>query len=118
PCAVVASDRNGGAVRLAQRNAATAGADRLVITRADAATREPPGGAGLLAVNPPYGDRLADDPAPAWRALAALFARLPAWRAAVLAPDRGLERLLGGAPDVLLRVRNGGIACRVLSYTL
>jgi 23S rRNA (guanine2445-N2)-methyltransferase len=118
PCAILASDRNGGAVRLAQRNGASAGADALVVTRADAATLEPPGGPGLLAVNPPYGDRLADDPAPAWRALAALFARLAGWRAAVLAPDRGLERLLGGAPDVLLRARNGGIACRVLSYTL
>jgi putative N6-adenine-specific DNA methylase len=116
--AIAASDRNGGAVRLALRNAASAGAGTLRITRADAGEVAPPAGPGLLLVNPPYGMRLEGDPAPAWRALASLFERLPGWRAAVLVPDRGLERLLGGSPTVLLRLRNGGIACRLLSYEL
>ena len=114
PAPVHASDQNGGALRLAQKNAVTAGLHSFIrFERRDAAAVEPPTGRGLLAVNPPYGVRLADDAPAAWRALGALLERLPRWRAVVLAPDRGLERLLPRRPARLLRVRNGGLSCRV-----
>jgi putative N6-adenine-specific DNA methylase len=67
-------------------------------------------------VNPPYGVRLDEETAAAWRALGALLARLGGWRAVVLAPDRGLERLLPLAPEASLPVSNGGIRCRLLRY--
>lgn len=119
PFPVAASDRNGGAVRLAARNAAAAGvADWVRIERRDAAEVEPPPGRGLLAVNPPYGERLDGDPAGAWRALAALLPRLAGWRLVVLAPDRGLEKLLGLRPSGALSTRNGGLACLLLRYEL
>jgi putative N6-adenine-specific DNA methylase len=112
---VHASDRNAGALRLARKNAAAAGLDAFIrFERSDAAALAPPAGAGLLAVNPPYGVRLAEDAGAAWRALASLLGRLPRWRAVVLAPDRALERLLPRLPARVVRVRNGGLACRLL----
>ncbi len=115
-----ASDRNMGVLRLAQKNAAAAGVEGLVrFERADAAAVvPPPGGAGLCAVNPPFGVRLDDDAAGAWRALALLAARLPGWELTVLGPDRGLERLLPGTPRTVLPIVNGGLACQLLDYRL
>ena len=69
-------------------------------------------------MNPPYGERLDGDPAGAWRALAALLPRLAGWRLVVLAPDRGLEKLLGLRPSGALSTRNGGLACLLLRYDL
>jgi putative N6-adenine-specific DNA methylase len=105
---------------LAQKNAAAAGvATAIRFERADAATvLPPPGGAGLCAVNPPFGVRLDEDAAGAWRALAQLATRLPGWALAVLGPDRGLERLLPVPPQRSIPVRNGGLACRILAYQL
>jgi 23S rRNA (guanine2445-N2)-methyltransferase len=111
-----ASDRNAGALRLASRNAAAAGVeDSIRFAREDAAAARPPPGPGLCAVNPPYGARL-EEARPAWQALAALLPRLAGWRVAILAPDRGLDRVLPGAPAETLRLRNGGLACRLLHY--
>jgi len=115
--AIHASDRNAGALRLARRNAEAAGvADRIRFAREDAATVVPPPGPGLCAVNPPWGVRLDEAAADAWRALASLFARLAGWDVAVLGPDRGYERLLPAAPASAVPVRNGGVACRLLRY--
>jgi putative N6-adenine-specific DNA methylase len=117
PIAVHASDRNAGVLRLAQKNAAAAGvAGAIRFERADAARVVPPPGPGLCAVNPPYGLRLDEGTAEAWRALAELFPRLAGWQVQVLGPDRGHERLLPGAPAATLPVRNGGARCLLLSY--
>jgi putative N6-adenine-specific DNA methylase len=121
PAPIRASDRNGGAVRLATRNAAEAGVSSWVrVERADAGRLPAPGertGPGLIIVNPPYGSRLDGDPADAWRALAALAARLPGWRLCLLAPERGLERLLPERPEPrCVATRNGGMAVRILLY--
>ena len=114
---VHASDRNAGALRLAQKNAAAAGLTAFIrFDRRDAAAVTAPAPAGLLAVNPPYGVRLAHDVVAAWRALASLLERLPGWRAVVLAPDRGLERLLPRRPERMVRVRNGGLSCHLLVF--
>jgi putative N6-adenine-specific DNA methylase len=110
-----ASDKNAGALRLAQKNAAAAGvSDAIRFAREDAAKVVPPPAPGLLATNPPYGIRLDEGTREAWIALGALLARLHGWDAAVLGPERGLEQLLPVAPVESTRVRNGGIACRLL----
>ena len=115
--AIHASDRNAGALRLARKNAEAAGvADAIRFAREDAAAVVPPPGPGLCAVNPPYGVRLDDEAALAWRALAALLPRLASWEVVVLGPDRGYERLLPGTPISTTPVRNGGLACRLLRY--
>jgi putative N6-adenine-specific DNA methylase len=116
--AIQASDRNMGALRLAQKNAEAAGvAKAIAFRRADAAEVEPPpGGAGLCLVNPPYGIRLDEDAAGAWRALGALFPRLAGWELGALGPDRGFEALLPDPPFEALAVQNGGLRCRLLRF--
>ncbi len=117
PVAIHASDRNAGALRLARKNAEAAGvAEAIAFAREDAARVAPPPGPGLCAVNPPWGVRLDEAAAEAWRALAALLPRLAGWDVAVLGPDRGLERLLPLAPVATTPIRNGGVACRLLRY--
>lgn len=119
PAPIHASDRNGGALRLARKNAEAAGvADAIRFAREDASAVVPPPGRGLCAVNPPYGIRLDEDAEGAWRSLAALWPRLAGWDVAVLAPGPAarLERLLPGAPAQALPVSNGGIRCRLLRY--
>jgi putative N6-adenine-specific DNA methylase len=112
-----ASDRNAGALRLAQKNAAAAGiADAIRFERRDAAEADVPPAPGLCAVNPPYGIRLDEETAGSWRSLAALLARLTGWDVAVLAPERGYERLLPPPTSADLEVRNGGIRCRLFRY--
>jgi putative N6-adenine-specific DNA methylase len=124
-CTLHASDRNMGALRLAQKNAAAAGvADRIRFVRADAAeAEEPPGGAGtllaepgsagLLLTNPPYGLRLDEDAAGAWRALATLARRLGGWEVAAIGPERGFDAPLPDPPSSVLEVQNGGVRCRL-----
>jgi putative N6-adenine-specific DNA methylase len=112
-----ASDRNAGALRLARKNAEAAGvADAIRFAREDAARAPVPDSPGLLATNPPWGVRLDDDAAAAWRALGALAARLDGWELAVLGPDRGLERLLPLLPASSTPVLNGGRSCRLFRF--
>jgi len=117
PSPVLASDRNGGAVRLAGKNAEAAGmAGHVRVERRDAADVEPPRGPGVCLVNPPYGIRLDREVEESWRSLGSLLARLPGWTVGVLAGGPGLERLLPGKPARTLEVQNGGIRCRFLVY--
>jgi putative N6-adenine-specific DNA methylase len=121
---VLASDRNAGALRLAQKNAAAAGvAAEITFARQDAAAALPPGGPapaagarGLCAVNPPWGARLDVGAEEAWRALAALLPRLAGWDLVVLTAGRGRETPLPLAPVDALTVRVGGTAARLLRY--
>ena len=117
PAPVFASDRNGGAVRLAGKNAEAAGmAGHVRIERRDARDVEPPPGPGVCLVNPPYGIRLDREVEESGRSLGALLARLSGWTVGVLAGDPAIERLLPGRPARSLEVQNGGIRCRFLVY--
>jgi putative N6-adenine-specific DNA methylase len=117
PAPILGSDRNGGAVRLAGKNAEAAGVAYAVrIERRDAAQVEPPPGPGTCLVNPPYGIRIDHDLEESWRALGALLGRLRGWTVGVLAPASAPSRLLPGRPDRAIDVQNGGIRCRLLVY--
>ncbi len=117
PAPVHASDRNGGAVRLAGKNAEAAGMGQVVrIERKDAGDLEPPPGPGVCLVNPPYGIRLDREVEQSWRSLGSLLGRLSGWTVGVLAGDPALARLLPGKPARTLEVQNGGIRCRFLVY--
>lgn len=111
---IVASDRNAGALRLARKNAEAAGvAAHIRFERCDAVDSPAPPEPGLCVTNPPYGVRIDEGVAEAWRALGSLAQRLSAWDLVALGPDRGLEKLLPRVPDRSWLVRNGGIACAI-----
>lgn len=117
PSAIEGSDRNAGALRLAGKNAASAGvAGSIRFDRREAGERPLPDGPGLLAVNPPFGVRLDRDTADAWRSLGRLLERATGWGAVVLASDRGYERLLPRPPSEVVPVRHGGLRCQILVF--
>lgn len=116
--ALVASDRDAGAIAAARANAERAGVAgdvRLDVRPLSAA--EPPEGRGALVTNPPYGVRVGERVA--LRDLYAALGRLartslPGWRIVMLSADRALEAQVGVPFTEALRTRNGGIPVRVV----
>jgi putative N6-adenine-specific DNA methylase len=117
PASILASDRNGGAVRLATKNAEAAGVAPFVrIERTDAGDLDPPDGPGFCLVNPPYGVRLDREVEASWRALGVLLGKLEGWTVGVVAGNPAMAGLLPGQPRRAVDVRNGGIRCRLLVF--
>jgi 23S rRNA (guanine2445-N2)-methyltransferase / 23S rRNA (guanine2069-N7)-methyltransferase len=114
-------DRDEAAVRGARANVARAGLENLVrIARAEVAALPPaPAARGLIAANPPYGERLGDV-----QTLAPVYAQLGAairehhrgWVAAVLTGNPPLGRDLGIRAKRTHRLYNGPIECRLLRF--
>jgi putative N6-adenine-specific DNA methylase len=108
-----ASDRDAGAVQMAQANAARAGvAELLSFTQAALSAAQPPPGPGWLVTNPPYGQRItsANDLRNLYASLGNLLCqKCPGWQVAVLCND---ARLLGVARLPITRrisTDNGGL---------
>lgn len=112
-------DRSGKAIRAAGKNLQRAGLlDRCVLKTGDAFDFEPPSGPGLLLVNPPHGERLAEDPAQ-WKRLGDLLKqRYTGWRAVVLAGGRDRGKHIGLRPRFRLPVKNGPLDARILGFDL
>ena len=111
-------------MRAALRNLENAGLHGLVhVEKRELATAEVPRGAagGLLATNPPYGERLGEE-----KALVALYAhlgevlktRFAGWRAAVFTGNEKLGMHLGLVPRRTNTLFNGAIECRLLQFEL
>ena len=114
------ADTDREAIAAARLNLAQAGlGERARLAPADAFELEPPEGPGLLLVNPPYGERLEEEPAQ-WRRLGDLLKqRYAGWRAVVLAggPSRGKQIGLRPRPP-RIPVRNGPLDARILTFDL
>jgi 23S rRNA (guanine2445-N2)-methyltransferase / 23S rRNA (guanine2069-N7)-methyltransferase len=116
-------DRDEAAVRAAQANAARANIEGLVrFERRELAGLVPaPAARGLVAVNPPYGERLGEQ-----RELAPLYELLGSklregyagWHAAVLTGNPPLGRDLHLRATRTHRMYNGPIECRLLRFVL
>lgn len=114
------SDRDPGAIRMSRANAARAGVAAFTSfeERDVSEIVPPPGGPGLVIVNPPYGDRIgeAGSIAAVYRALgAALRSRFKGWRAGLITTDPALAKATGlpfGRPSS--PVSHGGL--RVALY--
>jgi putative N6-adenine-specific DNA methylase len=114
---IIGSDRDAGAIRTAEENAARAGvAGQVRFDRRAVSAIEPPAGPGFVVTNPPYGRRLGDK-----KDLRDLYARLgdvlrercAGWRVAILCDDVALLRQTGLDLDASLAFSHGGLKVRV-----
>jgi putative N6-adenine-specific DNA methylase len=122
PSAIVASDRDAGAIAAAVSNSARAEvANDIEFGRHALSAARVPDAPGLLLTNPPYGARVGDS-----KKLRNLYAqlgnlaraRLDGWTLALLSADRVLDAQLKLPLADVIRFRNGGIAVRVVETAL
>lgn len=118
PNPILGSDRDQGAVEAARANAERAGvAQDVVFRQAPLSDMAPPGGAGLLLTNPPYGVRVGEgaDLRDLYARLGSLFReRAPGWTLGVLSADPALTGQLGVSLTSQWESNNGGIGVRLL----
>ncbi|MBE6471396.1 MAG: bifunctional 23S rRNA (guanine(2069)-N(7))-methyltransferase RlmK/23S rRNA (guanine(2445)-N(2))-methyltransferase RlmL [Coriobacteriaceae bacterium] len=125
---IVAADIDPRAVKLARQNAERAGIAGLVefhvcdageLAGRIAADGAPLALQGLMAVNPPYGERLlsADDLPKTYAALAKAVAGIAGgWTLAVITPDATIDTALGFTPERTLACFNGAIEVTLRVY--
>ena len=121
PC-FLAGDKDPRAIEVAQANARRAGvseliefcvADAAVLLAGDMAPR------GLLATNPPYGERLmeAGQLSGVYHAMRNCIERLPrAWDLAIITPDESIDTTIGEVASQTLSCYNGPIETKLRLY--
>jgi putative N6-adenine-specific DNA methylase len=110
--AIWAADRDAGAVTATRENAERAGVAVEVAQRSIGQLAVPEGAPGLIAFNPPYGERIrgGTDSRDLFDALNRVITeRAAGWKIAVVSPDRGLVNRLPGPPVQETMTSNGGI---------
>lgn len=114
---IMASDRDAGAIRMAQENAERAGvAQHIQFTCQAVSAISPPAGTGWVVTNPPYGVRISSN-----KDLRNLYAQLgnvlrakcPGWHTAILCNDLMLLGQTRLTLDTSLSILNGGIKVRL-----
>jgi len=111
------SDADPKALNATRRNLAEAGVERWTrLERSDVLERTPPAPAGVMVMNPPYGERMgsADE-------LARFYPRLgdhlkknfAGWRCYVFTADLRAAKLIGLAPSKRIPLWNGALECRL-----
>lgn len=117
---VLGYDADPHAVVRSRRSADRAGLARLVrVSTRELSHLEPPPGLGLLAANPPYGERAGDASSLAflYRHLGGrLRDRFAGWRAAVFTGDPDLGKTMGIRAAKRYAMYNGAIPCRLLLF--
>jgi putative N6-adenine-specific DNA methylase len=117
PPPLLASDRDAGAIKMAQANAERAGvSDRIEFKCQAVSNISPPRHPGWVVTNPPYGLRLSEGKD--LRNLYAQFgnvlrANCPGWKLAVLCDDPALLGQMQIKLDTSLALVNGGIRVRL-----
>ncbi len=117
-------DASGQAIEAAQDNAAHAGlADYIDFSQRaikDCASA-PAGPAGLVVVNPPYGERLGEheELKPLYKELGdCLKAQYVGWRATLITSDAELGKCLGIRARHINTLYNGALECKLLRFEL
>ncbi len=108
---LIASDRDAGAIRMAQANAERAGVAGEIEFSCRAVSAVEPAGVGWVITNPPYGLRVSANHD--LRNLYAQFGKVlrlkcPGWQVAILCSDTNLLRSTGLRLDTSLAWINGG----------
>jgi putative N6-adenine-specific DNA methylase len=135
PAPILARDLHPKAVEACTRNARLAGVSTdLVIEQGDARDLVPRFDPGTLCMNPPYGERLIEQPAPGadraaartqerklagfYRGLAAMLERHAGWSAVLLSGHPALAEAMGRRPEIDHRLWNGPLEVHLLRYRL
>jgi putative N6-adenine-specific DNA methylase len=117
PPLILASDRDAGAVRIAQENAHRAGVNHLIQFEVQAVSAMyPPARKGWIVTNPPYGVRVSEGKD--LRNLYAQFgnvlrSKCPGWRVAILSSDEFLLGHTGLKLEPSLTFNNGGLRVKL-----
>jgi len=117
PPLILASDRDAGAIKMAQANAERAGvADSIEFKCQAVSSITPPSQPGWIVTNPPYGPRLSEGKD--LRNLYAQFGNIlrekcPGWNLSVLCSDRLLLGQIRIPLDTSLSLVNGGLRLRL-----
>jgi putative N6-adenine-specific DNA methylase len=117
-----ASDTDPRALNAARRNLAAAGVERWVkIERADVLERTAPAPAGVMVMNPPYGERIGS-PEELARFYPLLGNHLKkhfvGWRCHIFTADLRLPKLIGLAPSARIPLWNGALECRLYEFKI
>ncbi|MEE9128777.1 MAG: methyltransferase domain-containing protein [Phycisphaerales bacterium] len=122
PASIVASDIDPRAVKIARKNAQTAGVEQLIdFVECDFAETPLPDQSGIVVLNPEYGERLGDR-----GELELVYARIgdflkqrcPGWRGYVFTGNRDLSKRIGLRVHRRIPFMNAKIECRLLEYEL
>ena len=113
---IQASDRDAGAIRMAQANAERAGVAENIEFTCRAVSAVEPAGTGWVVTNPPYGLRVRSSHD--LRNLYAQFGKVlrmkcPGWQVAILCSEMSLLNTIGMKLDTSISWVNGGIQVRL-----
>ena len=119
---IYGSDKSGNVLKLARENLAAAGlTDAVQLKQVDVLEASPPAEVGIVVMNPPYGERLADEDE-----LAAFYPKLgdllkqrfAGWTAYLFSADLRLPKLIGLKASRRTPLYNGALECRLFEYRL
>ena len=122
PLPIHGSDKSGNILVLARENILAAELSEAVqLKQMDVLDGGPPGGTGILVMNPPYGERLADldELAAFYPKLGdALKQRYAGWTAYILTADLRLAMLIRLTASRRTPLYNGALECRLFEYRM
>ncbi|TMI34566.1 MAG: methyltransferase, partial [Betaproteobacteria bacterium] len=116
------SDTDPRALAAARRNLAAAGVERWVqLEQADVLGRSAPAPAGVMVMNPPYGERMGSEEELArfYPELGdALKKKFAGWRCHVFTADLRLPKLIRLEPSARKPLWNGALECRLYEFEM
>jgi putative N6-adenine-specific DNA methylase len=116
------SDTDPKALAAARRNLAEAGVERwATLEQADVLERTAPGPAGVMVMNPPYGERMgsAEELARFYPRLGdALKQHYVGWRCYIFTADLRLPKLIRLEPSRRTPLWNGALECRLYQFDI
>jgi putative N6-adenine-specific DNA methylase len=116
------SDRSGNVLAATRENLRLTGlGDAVQVKQMDILDGGPPAASGILVMNPPYGERLADRETLArfYPKLGdALKQRYSGWTVYILSADLRLPKLIGLAASKRTPLYNGALECRLFEYRI
>ncbi|HSA90320.1 MAG TPA: THUMP domain-containing protein [Burkholderiales bacterium] len=121
-CELYGSDHDSEALKDARRNLAAAGVERWVkLERADVLERAAPAPAGVMVMNPPYGERMGspEELARFYPKLGdSLKRRFAGWRCYLFTADLRLPKLIRLEPSRRTPLWNGALECRLYEFEI